>query len=191
MTGKPSEALPFTFEWRGDIDELRLLLDNDNLRYFARVGPIKSSGVRCHSVELTPQNGGNQEMLQNYFHPKKPPKTRRRRSFYATSKLHKPPLIPKSQRVSHVSIEEQKRRIQAQERINRIGERDRLNIFPPGSNERRCFKIRNGIRCERTLMRGEVRTVTGTMWMWNCLCGDSVDRVVLQNRDISLPNFSN
>lgn len=219
IINKPSQAPPFKLEWCGDIQKLRLLLDDYTLKFFARIGTpnlLEGGGRVYYTIEITPQNGATREILEQYFkdgHSKKRKtesirseetwiipilsnkkakqcEERSQRTVRFKRKPTRGAVLQDNQRVPQVSIEEQKRRIQEQERINRIGERDRLNIFPSGSNEQRCFKIRNGIQCEGTLALGEVRTPTGTLWMWNCLCGDSVDRIVLQHRGVSLPNLS-
>src|SRR3989344_817686 len=186
MASRPSQTPPFKLEWRGNIHELRSLLDDHTLQYVAHVGPVESLKAKHHVVELTPQNGANQEMIENYFSKTKPPNIRRRRSFPVTKKPRSVPVIPKSQRISYVSPEEHGKRIQEQMDADRLSEIDRLNIFPPGSKHS-CFKIRNGIRCPGTLALEEVRSPSYALafLMWNCpICGDSVDSIVLQNRGV-------
>lgn len=187
MAYRPSQTPPFKLEWRGDIHELRSLLDDDTLQYVARVGLVESFTARHHVVELTPQNGGDRKMIENYFNKTKPPNIRRRRSFPVTNKPRPVPVIPKSQRIPHISPEEHGRRIREQADADRLSEIGRLNIFPPGSDKRPCFKIKNGVRCEGNMELGEVRSPAYALVfrMWKCpICGDSVDMVVLQNRGI-------
>lgn len=176
-------------EWRGSLGELLLLLDHDTLRYFARAGPVESLGDGHRVVELAPQHGASQEMIENYFGKKKRPQTRRRRTSRAASEPQKEPVRAENQKVPKVSAKEQEMRIREQAKADLILVKDRLNIFPAGSDERPCFNVRHGVRCEGTLMLIEVRSVACAVpiYMWNCpICGDSVDKIVLQNRGVTI-----
>src|SRR3989344_6738601 len=189
MASRPLQTPPFKVEWRGDIHELRSLLDDHTLQYVARVGPVESLKAKYHVVELTPQNRANQEMVENYFSKTKPPNIRRRRSFPVTEKPRSVPVIPKSQRISYVSPEEHGKRMQEQMDADRLSEIDRLNIFPPGSDKHPCFNIRHGIKCKGTMELEQVRSPTYALafLMWTCLiCRDSVDKIVLQNRGVKI-----
>ncbi len=213
MTEKPSQAppfkvewhAPFQFKWRGDAEELCLLLDDDNVRHFARVGIIVPSGTRHCKVEITPQNGAHREMIERYLNQMVPLKIKGRRGFRARRKTQttpsavrikkKPvhaPVLQDNQRVPQVSIEEQERRIQEQANADRLSEIDRLNIFPPGSDEYPCLNIRHGIRCDGNMELEEVRSETYALafLMWKCLiCREVVDKIVLQNRGIKIEDY--
>ena len=192
MPDKLPQAPPFKMEWRGSLGELLLLLDHDTLRYFACVGPVESLGDGHHVVELAPQHGASQEMIENYFGKKKRPQTRRRRTSRAASEPRKEPVRAENQRVPKVSDKEQERRIREQAKADLILVKDRLNIFPAGSDERPCFNVRHGVRCEGTLMLIEVRSVACAVpiYMWDCpICGDSVDGVVLKNRGVIIGTY--
>lgn len=189
MPEKSLRSPSFKVEWCKSLGELLLLLDHDTLQYFARVGSVKSFGAGHHTVELTPQNGGDEEMIRNYFRQQKLPKTRRRRAFHAPSEPRRGPVKGTEQRVPKVSMEEQERRVREQAEADRLLELDRLNIFPPGSDERPCFNIRHGIRCNGTMELEEERSDVYPLpfLMWKCLiCRDPVDKVVLQNRGVKI-----
>ena len=194
MTNKPSQVPPFLIEWYGDIDTLRALLEDHTLQFFAQTGIPELSevgGRTYYTVKLTPQNNVPRKTLENYFREVESKKRtlgfihsaearviptpgnkktelgekRSQRTVRFKRKPIRGAVLQDNQRVPQVSTEEQKRRIQEQEHINRVGERDRLNIFPPGSNKQRCFKIRNGIRCEGTLELG-IPFIDGGRYDW-------------------------
>ena len=198
MTGKSTKLIkwyaPFRYIWRGNAGELELLLDDDNLRYFARIGIVESLsllGVERHSVELTPQNGADREMIESYLDKMIPLKIKGRRSFRARRKPRRkaPAATVRTHIIPLVSIEEREKRIQAQKNVDSILEMNRLNIFSPDSNEHQCFRIKHGVRCTGILILERVdgqQETEATIDMWSCpICGDSVDYVVLRNRSPS------
>ena len=184
---------PFRYIWRGDAGELRLLLDDDNLRYFARIGIVESLsllGVERHSVELTPQNGADREMIESYLNNMIPLKIKGRRGFRARSKRPRKAFVVtvRTDTIPLVSVEEQEKRIRAQRNIDSISKMNRLNIFLPDLNQHQCFKTNHGVRCTGALVServyGQEDTEVTVIDMWRCpICGDLVDYVVLRNRN--------